>query len=463
MDKKGKYTYDWPRPMVSVDVAVFTFSEDKAGLLLINRKNEPFKGRWALPGGFVEIDEELEDAAARELAEETGLKGVPLEQLHTFGDVGRDPRGRQITIVFMGIAKSGQDKIKAGDDAAEAQWFDIEKLPKDLAFDHNKIVKFAINGNRKMGDYKRVDWIEEFVEKLFPTDSESLAIEDAFAIKEKHLPKSIFKYRSVDENSLKDLMEDSVWLTNPKDFNDPYDSIASLDTCAIRDQVVKDNMENIIKNKGIPCEIICKAKTGSNPLAVLYSYFLKGLNPNIQAKIKSVLDEAQSLLDDATWNHFNQRTLDSLKVCSFGGNNGCLLMWSHYADWHRGFCIEYDLQRFEKDDYQRKLLFPVIYSDNLFDVTQYWGSTNNLYPILMAIHKHTKWSYEEEWRLIFPGGIMENDSSYNIGLPKAIYLGARISQKNMDEIIKIATEKNVSVFRMNLQRECFKLIPQQIL
>jgi 8-oxo-dGTP diphosphatase len=144
MDKKGKYIYDWPRPMVSVDIAVFTFSGDKAKLLLIKRKNEPFKGRWALQGGFVEMDEELEDSAARELAEETGLKDVPLEQMHTFGDVGRDPRGRQITIVYMGIAKSGQDKIKAGDDAAEAKWFDIKKLPKDLAFDHNEIVKFAI-------------------------------------------------------------------------------------------------------------------------------------------------------------------------------------------------------------------------------------------------------------------------------------------------------------------------------
>ena len=144
MGKEGKYVYDWPRPMVSVDIAVFTFSEGKAKLLLIKRKNEPFKGRWALPGGFVEMDEELEDSAARELAEETGLAGVPIQQMHTFGECGRDPRGRQITIVFTGIATKGQGKIKAGDDAAEARWFDIEKLPKDLAFDHNEIVKFAV-------------------------------------------------------------------------------------------------------------------------------------------------------------------------------------------------------------------------------------------------------------------------------------------------------------------------------
>jgi 8-oxo-dGTP diphosphatase len=144
MAKKGKYVYDWPRPMVSVDAAVFGFFRGKAKLLLIRRKNEPFKGQWALPGGFVGINEELEAAAERELAEESGLVNVTLEQMHTFGKCGRDPRGRQITIVFTGTATEGLNKIKAGDDAAKARWFDIEKLPKDLAFDHSEVVKFAI-------------------------------------------------------------------------------------------------------------------------------------------------------------------------------------------------------------------------------------------------------------------------------------------------------------------------------
>lgn len=131
--------------MVSVDAAVFGLFKDKVKLLLINRGKEPFKGKWALPGGFVGMDEELEDAVARELKEETGLANVLLEQLHTFGKVGRDPRGRQITVVFMGIVTNEQNIIKAGDDAAEAQWFDIENLPKDLAFDHNDVAKFAID------------------------------------------------------------------------------------------------------------------------------------------------------------------------------------------------------------------------------------------------------------------------------------------------------------------------------
>jgi len=154
MAKKGKYIYDWPRPMAAADAAVFGFFAGKAKLLLVNRKNEPFKGKWALPGGFVNIDEELDDAVARELAEETALVGVPLEQIHTFGNVGRDPRGRVITVVFMGIATKGRNKLKADDDAAEARWFDIGKLPKDLAFDHNEVVRFAIKKLKKRKIYQ---------------------------------------------------------------------------------------------------------------------------------------------------------------------------------------------------------------------------------------------------------------------------------------------------------------------
>ena len=144
MAQEGKYVYDWPRAMVTTDAVVFTYSGDSAKVLLINRGKEPYKGQWALPGGFVEIDEELEDAVVRELAEETGLTGIRLEQMHTFGTIGRDPRGRQITIVYMGIATEEQTGIKAGDDAAQAQWFDIEELPSNMAFDHNEVVRFAI-------------------------------------------------------------------------------------------------------------------------------------------------------------------------------------------------------------------------------------------------------------------------------------------------------------------------------
>lgn len=144
MAKKGKYVYDWPRPMVTVDATVFTFVDGGPRLLLVRRKHEPFKDRWALPGGFIEIEEDLPEAAARELAEETGLRDIPLEQLGAFGRPDRDPRGRTITIAYFGIARKDWDQVKAADDAADARWFDIELLPS-MAFDHDEIARCAID------------------------------------------------------------------------------------------------------------------------------------------------------------------------------------------------------------------------------------------------------------------------------------------------------------------------------
>ncbi len=151
---QGEYVYEWPRPMVTVDAVVFSLRDGKARLLLINRKHDPYQGQWAIPGGFIEMDEELEDAVARELAEETGLTGIPLEQMRTFGTVGRDPRGRQITVVFMGIAGPDQTDIRAGDDAAQAQWFAIDSLPADMAFDHSRVAQVAIAKLRDTEAYR---------------------------------------------------------------------------------------------------------------------------------------------------------------------------------------------------------------------------------------------------------------------------------------------------------------------
>lgn len=136
-----KYSYDYPRPMVTVDIVVVTRA-DRPRVLLIRRKNEPFAGKWAIPGGFVDLDETLETAARRELLEETGVKIARLEQLQTFGDPGRDPRGRTISVVFLTLIDAKRVQPKAGDDAAEAGWFSLQR-PPPLAFDHAKILACA--------------------------------------------------------------------------------------------------------------------------------------------------------------------------------------------------------------------------------------------------------------------------------------------------------------------------------
>lgn len=152
---------------VTVDAIVFGYSREKGvSILLIKRKYDPFKGSWAIPGGFVEEKESLEEAVARELQEETGVKINYLEQLYTFGKPERDPRKRIISVAYFGLVKSKQfEKLHATTDAEEAEWFNFKQLPS-LAFDHQKILNVAIERLRGKMVYQPVGF--ELLDKKFP-------------------------------------------------------------------------------------------------------------------------------------------------------------------------------------------------------------------------------------------------------------------------------------------------------
>lgn len=138
------YTYPYPRPSVTVDIAIFVPKNDKFKLLLIRRAQEPFKGLYALPGGFLDMNETLEEAARRELMEETGLETPFLTQVYTFSEMERDPRGRVISTCFATILEDSQlNKIQAGSDAEKADWFYVNQLPP-LAFDHSFIIQKVV-------------------------------------------------------------------------------------------------------------------------------------------------------------------------------------------------------------------------------------------------------------------------------------------------------------------------------
>lgn len=139
------YTYPYPRPSVTVDCVVFGLDLGAKDLkiLLIQRKKDPFAGLWAFPGGFVEESEALEQSAKRELQEETGIARLYLEQLYSFGDPGRDPRGHTVTVAYYALVKLSDHAPKAADDAKAVDWFSVSKPPK-LAFDHAKILKIAL-------------------------------------------------------------------------------------------------------------------------------------------------------------------------------------------------------------------------------------------------------------------------------------------------------------------------------
>lgn len=136
------FCYKYPHPSVTADCVIFGFDGTTIKVLLIQRGIEPFKGKWAFPGGFMNIDETVEECAKRELEEETGLKNMSVEQFYTFSDVNRDPRERVITVAHYALVKLSE--VKGGDDAASARWFSMDEVPS-LAFDHDRILRMAVN------------------------------------------------------------------------------------------------------------------------------------------------------------------------------------------------------------------------------------------------------------------------------------------------------------------------------
>jgi len=142
-------------PRVTVNIVIFTIKDEELKVLLVKRIVEPYKNSWALPGGFIKINESLEDAAKRELFEETNVKNIYLEQLYTFGDPNRDPRTRVIAVTYFALIKNENINLKAKNQAKELQWFNVKKLP-ELAFDHKNIIDYAVQRLKYKLEYTTV-------------------------------------------------------------------------------------------------------------------------------------------------------------------------------------------------------------------------------------------------------------------------------------------------------------------
>jgi 8-oxo-dGTP diphosphatase len=159
------FTYQYPHPAVTVDAVVFGYDEADLKVLLIQREQAPYKSRWALPGGFVEIDEGLDEAARRELEEETGLTRLYLEQLYTFGAPKRDPRERIISVAYYALVKLDAQAVRAASDAKNVAWFPVADLPA-LAFDHEEILEVALRRLKAKIRYEPIGF--ELLAEKFP-------------------------------------------------------------------------------------------------------------------------------------------------------------------------------------------------------------------------------------------------------------------------------------------------------
>jgi hypothetical protein len=330
---------------------------------------------------------------------------------------------------------------------------------------------------------KKPEWLAEYLKCLLPPTPEDLNIRGAQLLKLANLPSSLFRYRCFppvdkeDEESeekrkkiLKELKTGQIRLTSPDAFNDPYDSAFTVEIKKLLDECIPVAIGRLMEEHNLKqpltADEISLLQGSESPLHKLGALLLSKDSSLSKEKIKGFLDhmeahfaeQQRSVFEDMG---FNMRK--GLRVCSFSANNRSLLMWSHYADQHRGLCIEYDVSSLPPDDERRYALCPVIYADRFFDAGEYFRDAmqrrdfNNLWLTIACSHKAPEWSYEEEWRLILSLGPNE-ESSVPVPMPiKAVYLGSRMKAGTEETIRKAGNQLGLPLYRMRLAKDSFRL------
>ncbi|NHI00822.1 DUF2971 domain-containing protein [Oceanimonas sp. MB9] len=311
-----------------------------------------------------------------------------------------------------------------------------------------------------------MEWFKKYKELVFSERTSVDKIDKAISLKYEHLPRKLYKYRSVNEYSLKNLEEGSIWLSDPKSFNDPYD-------CSFHHEVEldSDNADSVLSRahehsliSELTTEQIQSIRESDNPTVKLLELSYPDrpdYGRTCGKALSHVMKERANALVRETSEGFKQM----FKICCFSENPKSILMWSHYADYHKGFCIGYNFHELGNGDVRTRSIYPVIYSDEMFDATGVFGPhksvDNILYLNQAALMKSTEWSYEKEWRLVFGNMLIQKEMSYRMPKPKHVILGARISADNEYTIRKICERKNIEVLKLQMKHNQFVLDIQQ--
>ena len=312
-------------------------------------------------------------------------------------------------------------------------------------------------------------WKKEYIEKIGCSDVEKLQIEAAQAIKMANLPKFLYKYRPANDFSLDNLKNDTVWLNKPSEYNDPFEFVEFLDFKKLERVTANTMKEEIIKEftdvSLVPQEVIDEARTSEDPLVVIGKHHFKSMGLDVD-QINSLFEGIDGIIKKhlvgANREKINKMQ-NAMKVCSFCEDHTQLLMWSHYANNHRGFCVEYNISLWKANDIRKRLIHPVIYQKDFYDVTEHLlsqvqkGTFNNLYPIISGSTKSKEWEYEKEWRFIFQIGDSFPTQNYPMTCQSKVFLGHRINPENKNKILEIAKEINLPVYQSYASKEKYEL------
>lgn len=313
----------------------------------------------------------------------------------------------------------------------------------------------------------KYEFVEKFVKDILKLQREDVNLEELTQLKYEHLPTSLFKYCSLDDanRNISNLKKDIVWLSSPFNFNDPYEFSAKIDL----DEVLKrsyDDKINVFLDSIFKNFFNDKEKSAIQDDSRSYDEIVLELISNgkiTQAQLDDFEDRYLGVLKQSIANEDIKKLF---KVSSFSEYNDLLLMWSHYAHNHTGFCIEYDIKSLSIDHPLTKSLYPVVYSKEFVDITEYYlykTQNRNLdYLLPVMIKKSLEWEYEQEWRLIVIDDT-EIGIEFPMPKPKAIYLGSKFEPNNLADIYTFCSTNNIDLYQMKLDNSEYKLIPNMLL
>lgn len=340
-------------------------------------------------------------------------------------------------------------------------------------------------------------WKDELVEILFSNDPSKINAEKAINLKYIHTPSSLYKYKSFDDkgHSIELLQKDKMWLSRPTSFNDPFDCALKLSVKDLTKEYIAEVLINghsdYYKQFGITNKELDKLKRQKGKKDIIHELVklsVKKDNPDLTIKERDeIIAEEENRIKNY---ELDIKHKENLHVTCFSKTNESILMWSHYADNHKGFCVEYDFKKLGINNPFTRFIFPVFYTESVFDMSDYLdrydkgfdnvlkkymgsinpndildgikmpesGKLNNMSGFYNALQKFRDWSYEKEWRYVFPYKNISNKKLYlPVPKPKAIYLGAMVSKKNCAKILKIGKERHINIYKMNINSLEFAL------
>ncbi len=322
-------------------------------------------------------------------------------------------------------------------------------------------------------------WQEELKRILEASTLGRSRFEEAIVFKQQHLPKRIYKYRKDCPESLDCLKTDSVWMASPDSYNDPYDCSIMLPSEQLKRLLEVRLVKKVIKAHKLQdylrAEQVNDALTSPEPLKAIVGYFptlpraQQGRNWSNEAALFSatVSGLANAATDTiAEWRKF-------AKICSFSEASDSLLMWSHYADHHRGFCIEYNLESLvDPNHFFLRNLYPVLYSHDFYDLGPFVDGLGGgpetrsdfqpMLPLLAMLTKFEGWAYEKEWRLFQEKPDIVDDGKKESPVPSRIFIGARFETSKGTDVVSVCKEKEIPLSRMRIAKDKFQLIAEEV-